>query len=113
MTRDFAPTTETKLPQIFTNQKLLTADFWTIWHIGAGLGLLGGTFILACGAFLTIFQYFYHENPHGSWLFAIVLPLWIFGAHCFDKLDELEKARRLKFSSAQRKSSENIFTSFL
>ena len=91
MTREF---TQTAQVTTFITRKQAVGDFWTIWHVGAGIGLLGGTFVLACAAFLTIFQYFYSETPHGSWLFAVVLPLWIIGAHCFDKVEESEKTRR-------------------
>lgn len=67
----------------------------SIWHIGAGFCLLGGTFFLACGISLAVFQMLYHENTHNGWLFAAALVLWIFGSHCLDKIEESEKAFRL------------------
>ena len=74
-------------------EKGIRDNGWTIWHIGAGVGLLGGLFILAFAGFLTIFQFLYSENPHGSWLYMVVLPLWVLGAHCFDKIEDIDKAR--------------------
>ena len=98
MTNHFANPAGSALPETFVNQREIPVNYWTIWHVGAGVGLLGGTFILFCAAFLTVFQFFYRETSHGSWLFAVVLPLWIIGAHCFDKIDDLEKAGRIDFS---------------
>lgn len=97
MTNHFVNTANNALPQNLINRKESAENYWTIWHIGAGIGLLGGTFILFGAAFLTIFQFLYSENPHGSWLFALVLPLWIIGAHCFDKVEESDKARRIEY----------------
>lgn len=97
MTNHFANPADSILPGTFVNQKELSNNYWTIWHVGAGIGLLGGMLVLFCGAFLTIFQFFYSENPHGSWLFAVVLPLWVIGAHCFDKIEELDKARKIEY----------------
>lgn len=85
------------LPKNVINNKELTDKFWTIWNIGAGVGLLGGLGLLAGAVFLTIFQYFYSETPHGSWLFLAVLPLWVLGAYCFDKIEAQEKSRQLKY----------------
>lgn len=96
MTNHFANPAGNALTGTFVNRKEVSENYWTIWHVGAGVGLLGGTLILFCAAFLTVFQFFYRETPHGSWLFAVVLPLWIIGAHCFDKIDDLEKARRVE-----------------
>lgn len=97
MTHNFTNTTNNALAKTFSNKKETARDAWTIWHVGAGIGLLGGTFILACAVFLSIFQYFYGEVPHGVWLYVIVLPLWVVGAHCFDKVEELDKARRIEY----------------
>lgn len=91
------------LPKILIAQQEYKAANWTVWHIGAGIGLLGGLLILFGACFLIIFEYFYNEKPHGNWLFPVVLPLWIFGAHCFDKIEEAEKAK--KFEAAE----ETIF----
>lgn len=88
MTNHLVNSADSILSKPFIKKKRAVQGYWTIWHIGAGIGLLGGTFLLACAAFLTIFQFFYSEAPHGSWLFAVVLPLWVFGAHCFDKVEE-------------------------
>jgi len=85
------------LPKIFFNEKEIRDNYWTIWHIGAGVGLLGGMFILVFASFLTIFQFLYSENPHGSWWYVVVLPLWILGAHCFDKIEDIDKARRIVY----------------
>lgn len=96
MTNHFVNSAVKPLP--ITKKKESAGSLWTIWHIGAGIGLLGGTFLLlACAAFLTIFQFLYSEEPHGSWLFAVVLPLWIIGAHCFDKVEEIERAGKIEY----------------
>ncbi len=95
MTNHFVNSADKNLA--FNKKKEFVSNYWTVWHIGAGIGLLGGTILLACATFLTAFQFVYGEIPHGSWLFALVLPLWAFGAHCFDKNDDLEKARRNEF----------------
>ena len=97
MTNHFANPASNALPRTFVTRKEISRNYWTIWHVGAGIGLLGGTLILFCAAFLTIFQFLYSEMPHGSWLFAVVLPLWIIGAHCFDKIEELDKARKIEY----------------
>ena len=98
MTNHFANLADNALPKAFINKKEIPPDnYWTIWHIGAGVGLLGGMFILACAVFLTIFQFLYSENPHGIWLYAVVLPLWILGAHCFDKIEDIDKARKIEY----------------
>jgi len=76
------------------NKREIVVKNWTIWHIGAGIGLLGGLLILFGTAFLIIFEYFAGEKPVGEWLFLAVIPMWIFGAHCFDKLEDLEKEAR-------------------
>lgn len=89
--------TNETLTKTSINTKEAARSPWTIWHIGAGIGLLGGTFVLFCACFLTVFQYFYGELPHGVWLYVIVLPLWIIGAHCFDKVEEIEKAKRIEY----------------
>ncbi|MGC2235686.1 MAG: hypothetical protein WA584_05970 [Pyrinomonadaceae bacterium] len=96
MTNYFTTSASDTLPRTFINKKEIPEGRWTIWHVGAGIGLLGGTFVLACAVFLTIFQYFYGEVPHGVWLYAVVLPLWIVGAHCFDKVEEIEKTERIE-----------------
>ena len=75
MTNHFANSAENALPKAFIDKKKFPDNYWTIWHIGAGIGLLGGVFFLAFASFLTIFQFLYSENPHGSWLYAVVLPL--------------------------------------
>jgi hypothetical protein len=97
MTNHFANSADNTLPKAFINEKEIPDNCWTIWHIGAGVGLLGGMFILVCAVFLSIFQFLYSENLHDSWLYAVVLPLWILGAHCFDKIEEIDKARRIEY----------------
>ena len=97
MTNNFTNPANNALPKTFINRKEVAEGRWTIWHVGAGIGLLGGTFILGCAVFLSVFQYFYGEAQHGIWLYAIVLPLWIIGAHCFDKVEEIEKAQRINY----------------
>ena len=102
MTSHFVNTTKADLSKPFSNRKVSAAGFrrdrrQTFWRVGAGVGLLGGTFILFGAAFLTIFQFLYSENSHGSWLFALAFPLWIFGAHCFDKAEGIDKARRIEY----------------
>jgi hypothetical protein len=97
MTNHFVNSANNTLPKTLINKKEIRNNFWTIWYVGAGIGLLGGTFVLACAVFLTIFQFLYGEQPHGSWLFAVVLLLWIIGAHCFDKIEEIDKAGRIEY----------------
>src|SRR5687767_8715268 len=87
---------EKVLPKILISRPKTKAANWTVWHIGAGIGLLGGLLILFGASFLVIFEYFFNEKPNGNWLFFVVLPLWIFGAHCFDKIEDLEKAKRFE-----------------
>jgi hypothetical protein len=82
------------LSKAFFNDKTERDKRWTIWHIGTGVGLLGGLFMLAFATFLTVFQFLFSENPRGSWLYAIVLPLWVLGAHCFDKIEDIDKAKK-------------------
>ncbi|MGC2239074.1 MAG: hypothetical protein WA584_23165 [Pyrinomonadaceae bacterium] len=79
------------------NKSEAVAKNWTIWHVGAGIGLLGGLLVLFGTAFLIIFEYLTGEKSPGIWLFTAVLPLWIFGAYCFDKLEELEKERMRRY----------------
>lgn len=65
-------------------------------QLGSGIGLLGGTGFLVGAVFLTIFEYFYGENLHGNWFYLAVLPLWVLGAHCLDKIEDAEKAERIE-----------------
>ena len=97
MTNHFVNTTEINLSKSFSGKKESTGSYWTIWHIGAGIGLLGGTLLLFGCCFLIIFQYFSGEKPLGVWLFLAVLPLWIIGAHCFDKAEEIERAGKIEY----------------
>jgi hypothetical protein len=97
MTKYFTNSAEHTVLKTAIGKKELPDSSWTIWHIGAGVGLLGGTIILLLASFLSIFQYFYGEAQHGIWLYVIVLPLWIIGAHCLDKVEEIEKARRIEY----------------
>jgi len=85
------------LPKAFFHEKGMRGNHWTIWHIGAGVGLLGGLLTLGFASFLTVIQFLYSENSHGSWLYMIVLPLWVLGAHCFDKVEDIDKARRIEY----------------
>jgi hypothetical protein len=87
---------EKLLPKILIARQENKAANWTLWHIGAGVGLLGGLLILCGASFLTVFEYFYNEKPHANWLFMTVLPLWILGAQCLDKIEEAEKARKIE-----------------
>lgn len=106
MTNHFANPAETNLSKSINGKIEFPADNWTIRHIGAGVGLLGGTFILFGAVFLMVFQFLNGEQQHGHWLFALVLPLWIIGAHCFDKVEELEKARRIEYCKRQGMTEE-------
>jgi hypothetical protein len=91
MTNHFVNMTETNLSKAVSRKKDSIGSSWTIWDIGIGIGLLGGTLLLFGGCFLIIFQYFSGEKPLGVWLFLAVLPLWVIGAHCFDKIEETKK----------------------
>ena len=97
MTNHFTNSASDALPKTLIDQKETPDGRWTIWHVGAGIGLLGGMLLLFCGCFLIIFQYFSGEKPIGVWLFLAVLPLWIVGAHCFDKVEEIEKTQRIEY----------------
>ena len=97
MINHFVNSAGATLSKPFIKKKESAGNNWTIWHIGAGIGLLGGTFLLFSAIFLAIFQFLYGEKPHGNWLFAVVLPLWIFGAHCFDKIEEIDRSRRIEY----------------
>lgn len=92
MTNHFVNPAETII-----NQKEFGAENWTIRHLGAGLGLLGGTCLLAGACFLAVIEHVYGEKTHGVWLFLLVLPLWILGAHCFDRIEDAEKAAKLEY----------------
>jgi hypothetical protein len=63
-------------------------------------------FVLVCAVFLTIVQYLYGENLNDTWLYAIVLPLWILGAHCFDKIEEIDKDRRIEYCEKNGMTAE-------
>jgi hypothetical protein len=97
MINHFANPAEKTLPKTFIYQKESVAENWTIRHIGAGVGLLGGTCLLAAACFLTLIELVYGEKTHGVWLFLMVLPLWILGAHCFDRIERAEKAGKLEY----------------
>lgn len=97
MTNHLVNSTKNTLPKTYINKKKSSGSNKTIWHVGAGIGLLGGTLLLFGGGFLVIFQYFSGEKPLGIWLFLIVLPLWILGAHCFDRIEEIDKAGRIEY----------------
>ena len=96
------------LPKTFFEEEEIRDNHWTIWHTGAGVGLMGGLFIMAFATFLTIVQFFYSENPHGSWLYAVVMPLWVLGAHCFDKIEDIDKARKIERWKNNGTSDENL-----
>lgn len=72
-----------------TTDKKLVASY-KLRMTGAAIGLFGGTSVFIATILLTIFDFLAREKPHGSWLFLAVLPLWIFGAHCLDKAEEVE-----------------------
>jgi hypothetical protein len=98
MTNQILNSAENPLSKInISSKEYSRKKSFTIWHIGAGVTLIGGTFALFFAIFLTIFQYFYGETSHGIWLYVIVLPLWIVGAHCLDKIEEKHKAARIEF----------------
>jgi len=97
MINHFVNSADKTRPKPFIKKKESAGRNWTIWHIGMGIGLLGGTFLLFSVVFLAIFQFLYSEEQHGNWLFAVVLPLWILGAHCFDKIEEIDRARRIEY----------------
>jgi hypothetical protein len=92
MTNYLSNSTKTIFPISISGKT--AAGRWTIWHVGAGVGLLGGFLILFGAWFLIVSEYFLNEKSRGVWLFLAVLPLWIIGAHCFDKIEETDKAER-------------------
>lgn len=97
MTNQFLNSTREFQPKKIIEKKETALRNWTLLHLAAGIGLLGGTFLLFAAVFLTIFEYFYSENPHGNWLFLAVLPLWVMGAVCLDKVEDAEKAERIAY----------------
>jgi hypothetical protein len=88
---------EQRVSKAFVTKNESTRSNRPLWNLGVGIGLLGGTTLLFGAIFLTIFEYFYSEKPHGSWLFLAVLPLWIIGAVCLDKIEDAEKADRIEY----------------
>lgn len=69
----------------------LINETWTKYHTGAFAGLAGGFIILFGVIFLNIFDLFAGEKPHGIWLFLMIFPLFAIGAHCLDKISEINK----------------------
>jgi hypothetical protein len=90
-------TTKSTLPEAIFAHKETSNTRRTLLRFAAGIGLHGGTCILFGAIFLTVFEYFYSEKLHGNWVFLAVLPLWIIGALCLDKLEFAEKARRIEY----------------
>jgi hypothetical protein len=97
MTNPLVNSANSVLPKPIINKKEFPAQALTIWHIGLGVGLLGGLAVLFGASFLIAFQYLAGEHQTGVWLYLAVLPLWIIGAHCFDKVEEIERARRIEY----------------
>ncbi|HEX8564898.1 MAG TPA: hypothetical protein VF648_04460 [Pyrinomonadaceae bacterium] len=72
---------------------------WTLWRMRAILCFAGGFVSLVLGILLIVITWFTTSAISGVIArVAIIeaLPLMIFGAHCLDKLDFMEKAARKK-----------------
>jgi hypothetical protein len=98
---------EQQISKAFVTKNESTLKNRMLWNFGAIVGLLGGTCLLFGAAFMTVFEYFYSETPHGNWLFLTVLPLWILGAACLDKIEDAEKADRIEFCEKHPIKDEN------
>lgn len=72
-------------------KKEIPAGKRAFWDIGATIGLLGGVWFFLSAIFMTISEFLFSEHPRGSWMFLAVLPLWVFGALCYDKVEDAEK----------------------
>lgn len=57
---------------------------YRLLSLGATIGLFSGTLLFATALFSTIYNFLFTGKLQGSWLLLAVLPLWIFGACCFD-----------------------------
>lgn len=68
-----------------SNRKDISKRKPAFWNLGAALGLIGGLWFFTAAVFMTVSEFLFSDNPKGSWLFLAVLPLWLFGAYCFDK----------------------------
>lgn len=62
-----------------------------LFGAGATTGLLGGVWFFVAAIFSTIYNFLFSDAREGSWLFLAVLPLWIFGAICFDQCGDRAK----------------------
>jgi hypothetical protein len=72
---------------------------WTLWQTGAILCFAGGFVSLVLGILLIVITSFTATAVSGVIARAAIieaLPLMMFGAHCLDKLDFMEKAARKK-----------------
>ncbi|HEX9927098.1 MAG TPA: hypothetical protein VGB02_01015 [Pyrinomonadaceae bacterium] len=72
---------------------------WMLWRMGAILCFAGGFLSVALGILLIVITWF-TASAVSSVIARVAiietLPLMMFGAHCLDKLDFIEKAARKK-----------------
>ena len=75
---------------------------WSWKTVGVVFGLCGGIISALIGSILTAIAWFSGPTWHGfamqrdgTVLLFLIIPLFIFGAHCLDLMDQPEKARKL------------------
>ena len=68
---------------------------WSLASCGAGLGLCGGLAVGLIGGVLTVMSWFTGSRFHGfalqrdgTVLMGLMIPFFIFGAHCLDLLEK-------------------------
>ena len=66
---------------------------WTAWHAGAFIGFFFGFWVFAGTCFYIFLAYSAGGKPYKSWLLLIALALLVFGAICFDKIDDAKEEK--------------------
>lgn len=108
MTSNFPVTTKNQFsPNIKTAKHIDHRSFgtvWTWWHAGAALGLLGGLLAGIIGFFLAILKSAEGNDiasadisRMATILIVLTIPMMMFGAVCLDKIEDIEKARRIEY----------------
>ena len=88
-------------------------EHWTIWHVGAIFGLLGGFVAGATGLILCAATYFAGSSVSevsiitdadsiSTCLTISMIPLLMTGAYCLDKIDDSVKKRESVFKEKKR-----------
>jgi 4-amino-4-deoxy-L-arabinose transferase-like glycosyltransferase len=73
-------------------------NHWSWWHIGAGLGLIGGFLAIFLACVLTVLIWIFQPQSLKislqsiiNFLFYLAIPTLFWGAHCLDKIKENTK----------------------